>query len=94
MANFAAAFAVAAAADVNTYPGVWMCCKWYAVPSQYLQNADGQLRNDQEFCTKLQGELKKTIFGVCTMNATEAGKPSHTDTKADLIFKRVLCTYL
>ena len=28
------------------------------------------------------------------MNPIEAGKPSHTDTKADLIFKRVFCNYL
>ena len=76
-ANLAAAadaFAVVAAADGNTCPGVWICRKWYAVPPQYPQNADGQLRNDQEFCTELQGELKKTIFGMCTMNPAEAGK--------------------
>ena len=97
VAAAAAAFVVVAAADVNTRPGVWICRKWYAVPPQYPQNAGGQLRNDrndQEVCTKLQGELKKTIFGMCTMNPTEAGKPSHTDTKANLIFKRVFCNYL
>ena len=60
-----------------------------------LQNADdGQPRNDQEFCTKMQRELKKAIFGMCTVNPTNARKPSHLDTKAYLIFKRVLCNYL
>ena len=38
---------VAAASDVNTHRGVWICCNWYAVPPQYPQNANGQLRNDQ-----------------------------------------------
>ena len=28
------------------------------------------------------------------MNPTQASKPSHTDTKADLIFRRVFCNYL
>ena len=90
----AVAFAVGAVADANTRPAMWICRKWYAVPPQYPHNADGQLRNDQEFCTKLQGELKKTVFGMCTINPIEASKPSHTDTKADLIFKRVFCNYL
>ena len=93
-ANFAAAataFVVVADANVSTPPGVWICRKWYAVPPQYPQNADGQLRNDQKFCTKLQGELKKTILGMCTMNPTKAGKLSHMDTEAGLIFKRVFC---
>ena len=62
--------------------------KRFAVLVQHPQNANGQLRNDQEFCTKLQGELKKTVFGMCTMNPTKASKPSHIDTNVDLIFKR------
>ena len=80
--------------DFHTRPGVRTCRKWYAVPPQYPQNANGQLRNDQEFCTKLHGELKKALFGMCTNNPTEGGKPSYTDTKADLILKRVFCNYL
>ena len=90
----AAPFAVVAASDVNTCPGVWICRKWYAVPPQYPQNADGQLRNDPEFFSKLQGALKRALFGMCTKNPIEAGKPSYTDTKADLIFKHVFCNYL
>ena len=63
VANLAAAdaFVVVAATDVHTHPGVWMCCKWYAVPPQYPQNADGQLRNVQEFCCK--GNCKKVSLG-------------------------------
>ena len=98
MANLAivavVSFAVVAAFDVNTCPGVWICRKWYAVPPQYPQNADVQVRNDQELCTKLQGELKKALFGICTTNPTKGGKLSNADTKADLIFKRVFCNYL
>ena len=94
LAIVADAFVVAAAYDFNTRPDVWMCCKWYVVPPQYPQNVDGQLRNDQEFCTKLPGELKKALLGICTKNPIEGGKPSYTDTKADLIFKRVVCDYL
>ena len=60
---------------------------------QYPQNADGQVRNDQAFCTELQGELKTALFGTCTNNPTLRGKPRHADTKADLIFKRVFCNY-
>ena len=30
---------------------------------------------------------------MCTNNPTEGGKPSHTDTKAELIFKRVFYSY-
>ena len=86
---------VVAASVVNTRRGVWICRKWYAVPPQYPQNADGQLRNDQAFCTELQGELKTALFGMCTNNPTVRGKPRHAeDTKADLIFKRVFCNYL
>ena len=85
---------VVAAAAVNTRRGVWIRRKWYAVPPQYPQNADGQLRNDQAFCTKPQGELKTALFGMCTNNPTVRGKPRHADTKAHLIFKRVFCNYL
>ena len=82
------------ASAINTRRGVWICRKWYAVPPQYPQNADGQLKNDQAFCTELQGELKMALFGMCTNNPTVRGKPRHVDTKADLIFKCVFCTYL
>ena len=85
---------VVAASAVNTRRGVWICRKWYAVPPQYPQNADGQLQNDQESCFKLQGELKMALFGMCTHNPIVAAKPRHADTKADLIFKRVFCNYL
>ena len=85
---------VVAASAVNIRRGVWICLKWYAVPPQYPQNADGQLRNDQAYCTELQGELKTALFGMCTNNPTVRGKPRHVDTKADLIFKRVFCNYL
>ena len=60
----AAIFAVVATPDVNTRPGVWICRKWYAVPPQYPQNTDdGQLRNEQEFCTKV--EFKKKLSLGC-----------------------------
>ena len=85
---------VVAASVVNTCRGVWICRKWYATPPQYPQNADGQRRNDQAFCTELQGELKTALFGVCTSNPTMRRKPRHANTKADLIFKRVFCNYL
>ena len=85
------AFAFVVACGINTCPSVWICRKWYVVPPQYPQNADGQLRNDQEFCTKLQGELQEALFGMCTKNLSEGGKRSYTYTKADLIFKRVFC---
>ena len=62
--------------------------------SSISPNADGQLRNDQAFCTELQGELKTALFGMCTNNPTMRGKPRHADTKADLIFKCVFCNYL
>ena len=78
----------------GTSSGVWICRKWYAVPPQYPQNADVQLRNDQAFCTELQGELKTALFGMCSNNPTLQGKPRHADTKAALIFKHVFCNYL
>ena len=64
------------------------------VPPKYPQNVDGQLKNDQEFCTMPQGDLKTTIFGMCTINPTAEGKLRETDTKADLIFKHVSYNYL
>ena len=85
---------VVAASAVHTHRVVWICRKWYAVPPQYPKNADGQLRNDQAFCTELQRELKTALFGMCTNNPTVRGKPRHADTKADLIFKCVFCNYL
>ena len=85
---------VVAAYAINTRRGVWICRKWYAVPPQYSQNADGQLRNDQSFCTELQGELKTALFGMCNNNPTVRGKLHHADTKADLIFKCDFCNYL
>ena len=84
LATATVACAVVAAFAVNTRPGVWMCREWYAVPPQYPQNADGQLKNHQAFCTELQGELKTALFGMCTNNPTVRGKPRHADTKADL----------
>ena len=60
----AVACAAVAAYAVNTRPIARICRKWYAMPPQYPQNAYGQLTNDQEFCTKLQGELKKALFGM------------------------------
>ena len=90
----AVAFAAVDASAINTHPDVWICRKWYAAPPQCPQNADGQRRNDQAFCTELQGELKTALFGMCTKNPTVRGKPRHAHTKADLIFKRVFCNYL
>ena len=74
---------VVAASAVNTRRGVWICRKWYAVPPQYPQNADRQLRNDQAFCTELQGELKTALFGMFTNNPTVRGKPRHANTRLD-----------
>ena len=56
---WAANLVVVAAAFAVT--GVWICRKWYAVPPQYPQNASGQMRNDQEFCTELQTEIKNHL---------------------------------
>ena len=70
LAAVAVASAVVAASAIDTRRGVWICRKWYAVPPQYPQNADGQLRNDQAFCTELQGEVKTALFGMCTNNPT------------------------
>ena len=94
IAAVAIASAVVAASAANTCCGVWICHKWYAVPPQYSQNADGQVRNGQAFCTQLQGEFKTALFGMCTNNPTVRGKPRRADTKADLIFKSVFCNYL
>ena len=106
LATIAVAFVVVAASAVDTRPGVfvivafcvantrdgvWIYRNWYALPPQYSQNAYGQLRNDQESCTKPQGLLKKALFEMCTDNPTVRGKPCHADPKADLIFKRVFC---
>ena len=78
----------------DTRPGVWICRKWYALPPQYPQNADGQLENDQAFCRQLHLEKKEDLFERCKLNPTPRGKPHKRDTKADLIFKRVFCNYL
>ena len=78
----------------DTRPGVWICRKWYALPPQYPQNADGQLENDQAFCRKLHLEKKEDLFERCKLNPTPRGKPHKRDTKADLIFKRVFCNHL
>ena len=74
LAAIAIASTVVVASALNTRPGVWICRKWYAVPPQYPQNTDGHLRNDQDFCTKLQGELKKALFGMCTNNPIEGNR--------------------
>ena len=78
----------------NTHPDVWICRKRYALPPQYSHNASGQLKNDQEFSGKLPGDVKTNILGMCAINPIMAIKLIHRDTKADLIFKRVFCTYL
>ena len=75
---------------VNTRRGVWICRERYAVPP-YPQNVDGQLRNDQAFCTELQGVLKTALSGMCTNNPRVRGKLRDAETKADLIFKHVFC---
>jgi hypothetical protein len=75
----------------DTRPGVWICRKWYALPPQYPQNADGQLENDQAFCRKLHLEKKEDLFERCKLNPTPRGKPHYRDTKGLLIVKRVFC---
>ena len=94
LATIVVASAVVAASAANTRPGVWIYRKCSAVPLQYPQNADGQLRNGQAFCTELQGVLKTALSRMCINNPTVRGKPRHADTKADLIFKRVFYNYL
>ena len=59
----------------NTRPGARMCCKWYTVPLEYPQNVDGQLKNDQGFCTKLQEDLKNFPLGC---NESHRGRQTVT----------------
>ena len=76
---------VVAASAANTRRGVWICRKWCVVPPQY-PHGDGQLRNDQAFCTELQGELKTALFWMCTNNPTVRRKPRHADNRRVELF--------
>ena len=67
-------------------------CRAVASGMGCLHNTDGQLRNDQAFCTELQGELKRAVFGMCTNTPIVRGKLRHADTKANLIFKSFVTT--
>ena len=83
-------FVVVAPCVVNTVPVCGSVASGMRCLLNIPQNADGHLKNGQESCTKLQRELKKALFGMCTNNPKDGGKPRDANTKADLIFKRVV----
>ena len=60
----------------------------------YPKGATGQLENDRPFIGQLVKVLKKDIFKESALNTSPGAKPKSTDTKYQLIYKRVFCNCL
>ena len=73
---------------------VLMCGKRVEVPEAYPKGAEGRLVNDQRFVQGLECFFAKDFLGACARNNNLCAKPKASDTKAALIYKRVLVGFL
>ena len=69
-------------------PYMFIRGKLFKVPEAYPKGAKGRLGNDQRFIREFEEFLAKDIRDVCARN-TKA-----SDTKSDLIYKRVFGDFL
>ena len=73
---------------------MFICRKFFEVPEAYPKGAEGRLVNDKRFIRELEELLGKDIRNACTRNTNPRAKPKASDTKSDLIYKRVFGDFL
>ena len=78
----------------DSRPYVLIRGKRFYVPEGYPKGAEGRLVNDQQFIDDLTNMFVKDIREACARNTNPRAKPKSSDTKSDLIFKRVFADYL
>ena len=70
-------------------PYVFIHGKRVEVPEAYPKGVEGRLVNDQRFFQELEELLAKDIRDACARNTDLRAKPKASNTKSDLIYKRV-----
>ena len=80
--------------DVKARPYVFIRGKLFKVPEAYPKGALRRLVNDKRFIRELEELLVKDIRDACARNTNPRAKPKASDTKSDLIYKRVFADFL
>ena len=75
-------------------PYVFTRGKLFEVPEAYPKGAEGRLVNDKRFIRELEELLVKDIRNASARNTNPRAKPKASDTKSDLIYKRVFGDFL
>ena len=75
-------------------PYVFIRGKLFEVPEAYPKGAEGRLVNDQRSNREVEELLAKDIRNACARNTNPRAKPKASDTKSDLIYKRVFGYFL
>ena len=78
----------------NARPSVFICWKFFKVPEAYPKGAEGRWVNDKRFIRELEEMLVKDIHNACARSTNPRAKPKASDTKSDLIYKRVFGDFL
>ena len=68
--------------------------KLFEVPEAYPKGAKGRLVKDERFIRELEELLTKDIHNACVWNTNPRAKPKISDTKSDLIYKRLFANFL
>ena len=75
-------------------PYVFIPGKLFEVPEAYPKGAEVRLVNDKRFIRELEDLLVKDIRNACARNRNPRAKLKASDTKSDLIYKRVFADFL
>ena len=73
---------------------MFICQKPLGVPEAYPKGVEGWLVNDKRIIRELEELLAKDIRNACARNMNPRAKPKVSDTKSDLIYKRVFADFL
>ena len=68
--------------------------KLFEVPEAYPKGAEGRLVKDKQFIRELEELLAKDIRNACVRNTNPRARLKASDTKSDLIYKRVFADFL
>ena len=64
------------------------------MPDGYLGDATGQLERDHRFINDLAKQLVADLRAAWQLNLNCGAKPTSSDTKTNLIYKRAFCNDL
>ena len=62
--------------------------------ASHPRDASGELERDQLFINDPAKQLVAELCAACQPYPNPSAKPTSSDTKADLIYKRALCNHL